>query len=109
MLQILECLVKTVSHISRIEKAIDTAVVTIFGVEYDMSAGKNLAGEMIAAGITPFRHTPVSGASRDAYCMMGACFDCLVEIEGENRQACMMRVVDGLVVNRPAIQDPTDG
>lgn len=109
MLQILECLVKTASHISRIDNGIETVAVTIFGSEYDMPAGRNLAGEMIAAGITPFRHTPVSGAPRDAYCMMGACFDCLVEVEGENRQACMMRVAEGLVVNRPSIQDPTDG
>jgi predicted molibdopterin-dependent oxidoreductase YjgC len=30
--------------------------------------------------------------------MMGACFDCLVKIDGETRQACMETVRDGLVI-----------
>ena len=33
--------------------------------------------------------------------MMGACFDCLVEVEGVVRQACMLEVVEGLRVSRP--------
>jgi NADH dehydrogenase/NADH:ubiquinone oxidoreductase subunit G len=33
--------------------------------------------------------------------MMGACFDCLVEIDGIQRQACMLSVVAGMVVSRP--------
>jgi predicted molibdopterin-dependent oxidoreductase YjgC len=30
--------------------------------------------------------------------MMGACFECLVEIDGITRQACMVDVEDGLVI-----------
>ena len=33
---------------------------------------------------------------------MGACFDCLVEIAGTNRQACMTEVRAGMVVRRMA-------
>jgi NADH dehydrogenase/NADH:ubiquinone oxidoreductase subunit G len=33
--------------------------------------------------------------------MMGACYDCLVEIDGEpNRQACMTEVAEGMQVRR---------
>jgi len=32
--------------------------------------------------------------------MMGACYDCLVEINGETVQACMTTVTDGLQVQR---------
>ncbi len=33
--------------------------------------------------------------------MMGACFDCLVEIDGTpNRQACQVRVVEGMAIRR---------
>ena len=33
--------------------------------------------------------------------MMGVCFDCLVEINGNaNRQACMTQVEDGMRINR---------
>ena len=33
--------------------------------------------------------------------MMGVCFDCLVEIDGEpNRQACLVQVREGMTVRR---------
>ncbi|RDJ93162.1 (2Fe-2S)-binding protein, partial [Lacticaseibacillus rhamnosus] len=44
--------------------------------------------------------TTVQGASRAPYCMMGACFDCLVTIDGVgNRQGCMVKVVSGMRVD----------
>lgn len=63
--------------------------------------GENLAAQLLAAGIGPFRHTPVSGAPRNPYCMMGACYDCIVEIDGVTRQACMTRVQRDMVVSVP--------
>lgn len=72
------------------------------GMKLELKEGGNLAAELLAAGISPFRHTPVSGAPRNPYCMMGACFECLVEIDGVTRQACMTEVSEGMVVSRPA-------
>lgn len=47
------------------------------------------------------RTTPVSGAPRAPYCMMGVCFDCLMEIDGvPNRQGCLIPVADGMRINR---------
>jgi predicted molibdopterin-dependent oxidoreductase YjgC len=64
-------------------------------------AGDSVAAALLAAGITMFRETPVSGAPRGPYCMMGVCFDCLVEIDGAgSRQACMTPVRDGMVIRR---------
>jgi predicted molibdopterin-dependent oxidoreductase YjgC len=63
--------------------------------------GANLAAALLAAGVTVLRHTPVSGAPRAPYCMMGACFDCLVEVDGVVRQACMLEVSEGLEIARP--------
>lgn len=63
--------------------------------------GANLAAALLAAGVMSFRRTPASGAPRGPFCMMGACYDCLVEIDGATRQACMLRVAAGLDV-RPA-------
>lgn len=63
--------------------------------------GANLAAALLAAGVEVFRHTPVSGAPRAPYCMMGACFDCLVEVGGVTRQACMIEVTEGLAIDRP--------
>jgi aerobic-type carbon monoxide dehydrogenase small subunit (CoxS/CutS family) len=46
-----------------------------------------------------FRETPVSGAPRAPLCLMGSCFDCLVQVDGQaNVQACMVRVKDGMQV-----------
>ena len=37
--------------------------------------------------------------------MMGACYDCLVEIDGVNRQACMVQVAEGMEIAMPSIKD----
>ena len=42
------------------------------------------------------------GAPRTAFCMMGVCFDCLIEVDGRpNVQACMVQVSEGMVLRRP--------
>ena len=63
--------------------------------------GANLAAELLVAGVMPFRHTPVSGAPRGPFCMMGACFDCLIDLDGTTRQACLMEVKAGLDITLP--------
>ena len=78
------------------------------GRELPLRAGENLAAEMLAAGVMPFRKTPVSAAPRNPFCMMGACFDCLVEIDGVTRQACMTEVSAGMVISMPAIKESGD-
>jgi predicted molibdopterin-dependent oxidoreductase YjgC len=58
---------------------------------------RSVAAALLAAGVSRFRATPVSGATRAPFCMMGACFDCLVEIDGvPSRQACMVEVKAGM-------------
>jgi predicted molibdopterin-dependent oxidoreductase YjgC len=65
--------------------------------------GDSVAAAMLAAGVGHTRTTPVGGAARLPYCMMGVCFDCLMEIDGmPNRQACLVRVRDGMKVRRQA-------
>lgn len=70
--------------------------------------GANLAAALLVAGVTVLRHTPVSGAPRAPFCMMGACFDCLVEVEGVVRQACMIEVREGLEIARPHEGEPDE-
>ena len=60
---------------------------------------QSLAAALLAAGIQRFRATPISGEPRAPFCMMGACFDCLVEVDGVgSRQACLVAVRPGMVV-----------
>lgn len=79
-----------------------TVRVVFDGQPLDLPLGANLAAALLVAGVQTLRNTPVSGAPRGAFCMMGACFDCLVEIDGITRQACMQQVSDGLVIRRVA-------
>ena len=62
--------------------------------------GRSVAAALLAAGVQRFRATPVSGAPRAPYCMMGACFECLVEIDGmPSRQSCLVAVQDGMRIH----------
>jgi sarcosine oxidase subunit alpha len=54
---------------------------------------------MLAADIDHCRTTPVTGAPRAPYCLMGVCFDCLVTIDGVGSwQSCMVLVREGMTV-----------
>jgi len=63
--------------------------------------GETVATALLASGIDFTRTTPVSGSARAPFCMMGTCFECLMEIDQvPNRQACMVQVADGMVIRR---------
>ena len=59
--------------------------VTFEGRPLDVPAGTSVAAALLSAGVEHFRTTPVSGASRAPFCIMGVCFDCLVELDGGGR------------------------
>jgi predicted molibdopterin-dependent oxidoreductase YjgC len=68
---------------------------------YDARAGDSVAAALLASGRDFCRTTAVTGAQRAPYCMMGVCFDCLVEIDGvPNRQSCMIAVRPGMRIRR---------
>jgi glycine/D-amino acid oxidase-like deaminating enzyme len=73
------------------------------GITFDGRPLSALPGETVAAtlsahGIRTFRHT-AAGAPRGLWCGMGACFDCLVTIDGRaNQRACLAKVAAGMVV-----------
>ena len=63
--------------------------------------GDTVAAALMAAGETALRMTAVSNSPRAPYCMMGVCFECLMEIDGVgNRQACLTPVAEGMQVRR---------
>ena len=75
--------------------------VTIYWNDKPLQArqGDSVAVALLAAGVTTTRATAASGAPRGPYCMMGACFDCLAEVDGRpNVQTCMTEVRDGMRV-----------
>ncbi len=71
--------------------------------------GMTIAAALLASGHKSLRETPASGQARGPFCMMGACFDCLVQIDGETVQACQVQVRAGLLVNRiPRVRNETE-
>lgn len=85
----------------RIDSQGATLGFTFEGQHVEAREGDSVAAALAAAGIRHLRDSVISGQPRGVFCMMGTCFDCLVEIDGQpNRQACMTAVTDGLSVRR---------
>ncbi len=60
--------------------------------------GETVAAALSAAGVTTFRHT-LSGAPRGLFCGMGACFDCVVTIDGRiGQRACLIPASEAMQV-----------
>lgn len=73
------------------------------GVPVPARAGESAAAALLAAGVLATRVTPVSGAVRGAYCMMGACFECLAVVDGRaSVQLCLTPVRDGMRIETQA-------
>lgn len=79
----------------------ETLTLDFEGQSLTVMRGLSVAAALLLAGVSTTRTTPVSGAPRAPYCMMGVCFDCLMVIDGmADRQACMMTVAEGMTVRR---------
>lgn len=61
----------------------------------------SLAAALLASGIRHTRESAINGRLGAPYCMMGVCFECLVEVDGQaNVQACLVPVRSGMRVRR---------
>jgi len=73
--------------------------VTIDGAAFVAREGDSVAAALFAFGLRACRTTALSGAPRAPFCMMGACQDCLVTIDGRaNEQACLVLVAHGMSI-----------
>lgn len=79
----------------------NTVTIRFEGQRLKVPAHETVAAAILSTNSEYTRTTVVSGAKRAPYCMMGTCFECLMEIDGvQNRQACMTTVADGMTVKR---------
>ena len=75
--------------------------VEIDGAAVSAELGESVAAVLMRQAEQWSRLTPVSGARRAPYCMMGICFDCLAEVDGTpSVQTCLTPVRDGMIVKR---------
>ena len=71
--------------------------ITIDGVPFTARTGDSVAAALLVSGRLACRTTPVTGAPRGPFCMMGVCFDCLVTVDDRpNQQACLIAVAPGM-------------
>jgi len=85
-------------------------VITFESQSIEAEAGETIAAALLAAGVSAFRTSAEDGNHRGPYCMIGNCFDCMVQIKGVGgRQACRERVQAGLQINRhQGLPEPED-
>ena len=72
---------------------------TFDGEALDAREGDSVAAALIASGRVANRVTPVLARPRGPWCLMGACQDCPVTVDGvPNLQGCMVAVAPGMAV-----------
>lgn len=68
--------------------------------EYSVPDGITAAAAVLINLDAAIRINPVGNQKRAPYCMMGVCFECLMEIDGvPNRQGCLVGVREGMQIN----------
>jgi predicted molibdopterin-dependent oxidoreductase YjgC len=70
------------------------------GRSVSLPADMSLAAALFAVGETISRISPTSLRPCSPHCLMGVCFECMMEIDGVQRQACLTPVREGMSVNR---------
>ena len=73
---------------------------TLDGVSIRAHPGDSVASALLGHSGDAMRQTG-KDTPRSAFCMMGVCFDCLIEVNGQpNVQACQTPARDGMVLRR---------
>jgi hypothetical protein len=74
--------------------------ILVNGVECRVPIQLSVAAALLYLGHLAIRAHPVSGEPRAPFCHMGACFDCLVTIDGQPKQrACLAQVTPNMNIN----------
>lgn len=60
--------------------------------------GESLAVALMRSGHLHLRDAPVDGAARGAFCCMGLCQECVVQIDDAAIESCGQNVAPGLAV-----------
>lgn len=77
-----------------------TVDVTLDGRPVSLPENMNVASALLSIGEIISRISPSSYKPCSPHCLMGVCFECMMEIDGIQRQACMTEVKEGMVINR---------
>ena len=79
----------------------DDIAFTLDGTAMTAAEGQSIAAALIAGGMVSWRRTRFDDRPRGVFCGIGACFDCLITVNGEpNVRACLVQVREGDRVER---------
>lgn len=80
----------------------DYVKINVDGVDIEVPASISVAAAVLGHKHEKSAfHNAKDGSPRAPYCLMGVCFECMMEIDGvENVQSCLVPVREGMVVRR---------
>ena len=85
----------------KLHKNLETIKILLEGSSLDVSVGQTVAAALLSEGHLFFRNSKISGQPRAPYCMMGVCYECMLEIDGQsNQQSCLIPVREGMKIRR---------
>lgn len=73
-------------------------MIMVDGAEVGAYPGESVATALLAAGHRILRRSPRNGEPRGPFCLMGACQECLVRVDGRAALACRTPVRAGLAI-----------
>lgn len=85
-------------HSGRIRRAAEVSF-TFDGAPVAAHAGESVAVALLRAGHLHLRDAPEDGAARGAFCCMGLCQECVVQVNGAVVESCRQPVEAGLAVS----------
>lgn len=83
------------------EPAVERCRIELDGEVVEAPEGTNLACWLLTRAVRRFRVSAVGASPRAPYCLMGICFECLVEVDGvRDRRACLTSIRGGMRIRR---------
>lgn len=79
--------------------------ITLDGKQTDIPGGMSVAASLLSKGEIISRISPSSKKPCSPHCLMGVCYECLMEIDGVKQQACMVDVREGMNIDRHLDED----
>jgi len=76
----------------------ESVTITVEGAPVVVTAGLSLAAALLESGHAVLRPSPRSGAPRGSFCLMGACQECAILVDGAVERACLVPVRAGMEV-----------
>lgn len=88
-----------------LDSSVSKVRIELDGTEVEVPADVSVAAALLYLGCLPLRHSSISASARAPFCMMGICFECLIEVDDiRDQRACQVTVQPGMRLRRQISQ-----